>query len=98
MARRAGDVAPDQVTRWWGMVGADVHGGPRPRGVPVASPLASPWTRRAGVVAPCQAVQSRKRPFRLILSRTIRRVWIFMHDVSERELDDALLPDKEIRK
>ena len=38
MARRAGDVAPYQATRWWGMVGADVLGGPRPRGVPVGVP------------------------------------------------------------
>ena len=34
----AGDVAPDQVTRWWGMVGADVLGGPRSRGRPRGRP------------------------------------------------------------
>ena len=45
------------------MVGADVLGGPRAHGVPVASPWAFPWTfplappcaRRAGDVAPYHA-------------------------------------------
>ena len=54
-ARRAGDVAPDQMTRRWGMVGADVPGGPRPpRVFPRTSPLASLLARRAGDVAPYQ--------------------------------------------
>ena len=41
-ARRAGDVAPDQMTRWWGMVGADVPAARVPEDVPVDVPVGVP--------------------------------------------------------
>ena len=44
LARRAGDVAPYHGVWWWGMVGADVPGGPRLRGRPRRCPL---WRLRA---------------------------------------------------
>ena len=46
------------------MVGADVPGGPRARGVPDVVPVGVPWARRAGDVAPYQVRAWRVRTWR----------------------------------